>query len=180
MDISHTISSLRSRYSQSNSAALRNPWVLGWIAMVCVFLAVNALFVVLAVASNPGLVVEDYYEQGQQYEKHALKLLAARNALKWETNLEVPRSVRVAQADVYRFSAVDARGLPIRDAQVKLLAYRPSDAAADFVSQLEQIGPGLYQARISFPLPGAWDLNVKVRHGDDDYETSHRIAVKAP
>ncbi len=177
MNMSKAFTNLRQKYSQSNSQAMRNPWVIGWIGVVVVFLAVNILFFIVAWVSSPGLVVKDYYEQGRQYEKNALKIMAAQNQLNWETRLEIPQSIVRNNLDVYRFSAVDSRGLPIKGAQVNLFAYRPSDAGADFVTPLQEIAPGLYQADIGFPLPGAWDLQVKVQSGDDGYQMAHRVSV---
>ncbi|WP_455219289.1 FixH family protein [Kaarinaea lacus] len=173
------ISHLGSKYSQSNTEGKRNPWVIGWFGVVAVFLAVNAVFIVLAVVSNPGLVVEDYYEQGRQYEKNAIKRLTAHNKLQWQSKLEIPEAVTLNTVDTYRFSAVDSRGLPIRDADVQVVAYRPSDAGADFTTTLEPIAPGLYQASLSFPLPGIWDLNIKVQRGDDRLEMVQRLSVQS-
>lgn len=177
MNINQTISNVLKKYSQSNPQAMRNPWVIAWIGVVVVFLSVNILFFIVAWVSSPGLVVQDYYEQGRQYEKNALKIMAAQNQLNWETRLELPQSIVRNNPDVYRFSAVDSRGLPIKGAQVDLFAYRPSDASADFVTPLQEIAPGLYQADIGFPLPGAWDLQLKVRSDDTDYQMAHRVSV---
>ncbi len=178
MNLSQRITQLTVKYSQDNPHARYNPWVIGWFSLVAVFLAVNAVFIVFAVISSPGLVVENYYEQGRQYEKNALKLLTEHKRLQWETKLEVPEIITLNSANTYRFSAVDSRGVPIRDAEVKLTAYRPSSANADFTTALQQIAPGLYQANVSFPLPGIWDLNVKVVHGEDHFEVAQRLSVQ--
>ena len=177
--LNHLLSNVTRKYSQSSTEGKRNPWVIGWFGLVAVFLSVNAVFIVLAVVSSPGLVVEDYYEQGRQYEKNAIKMLAMHNKLQWESKLEVPETVTLNQADTYRFSATDSRGLPITDADVKLIAYRPSDANADFTTILQPTAPGLYQAALSFPLPGVWDLNVKVQHGKDRLEMVQRLSVQS-
>ena len=175
--LTNYVNSLGSKYSQSNTEGRRNPWVIAWFGVVAVFLGVNAIFIVFAVTSNPGLVVEDYYEQGRLYEKNAIKRLAAYKNLQWESKLEIPEAITLNKPDTYRFSAVDSRGLPINDADVQLVAYRPSDADADFSTTLQPIAPGLYQASLSFPLPGVWDLNVKVQRGEDRLEMVQRLSV---
>jgi len=180
MNIGQAIALLRRKYSQSNRDALRNPWFIGWLVLLATFLSVNAVFVVLAVTSNPGLVVVDYYEQGRQFEQHALERIAAQKNLRWTTRLEIPRSITRGLQDVYRFSAVDVRGTPINNAIVKLLAYRPSDASADFVTTMKESTPGLYEGNLRFPLPGVWDIKVEVRNQTDRYELSHRIFVLNP
>jgi len=176
--LNHIINNFTRKYSQSSTVGKYNPWVIGWFAIISVFLGVNIIFIIFAVTSNPGLVVEDYYEQGRQYEKNAIKMLAMQNRLQWDSKLEIPQTVTLNQSDTYRFSATDSRGLPISDADVKLIAYRPSDANADFTTELQPIGPGLYQAALSFPLPGVWDLNVKVQRGEDRLELVQRLSVQ--
>lgn len=180
MNLAHTIAHFKNRYSQEHREARRNPWFLAWMGLVVVFLAVNAAFVVTAMVTSPGLVAEDYYEQGRAYEQTAITRLAAQNQLGWETRLEVPQRIVTHGADVYRFSAVDARGVPVTDAEVNIMAYRPSDADADFRTPLTEIAPGLYQANLSFALPGIWDLNINVTRGDDSYQQTQRISVLTP
>ncbi len=61
--------------SRSNSP-WRSPWVLGWIGLIVVVLAVNLTMVFLAFSTNPGLVIDDYYDRGQHYEKTLVSHLA--------------------------------------------------------------------------------------------------------
>ncbi len=180
MAISNTLSNLRKRYSQDNPQAMRNPWILGGIGLISMFFAFNAVFIYLAITTSPGLVTEDYYDQGRNYEENVLKIMAAQNALNWDTKLALPAQIITQQPDTFRFSAVDARGLPIMDADVSVVAYRPSDADADFKVRLDQAAPGQYQALIAFPLPGIWDLNITVKDGEDTFVMSHRISAQLP
>jgi nitrogen fixation protein FixH len=180
MDITQTITNIRQRYSQSNHQAIRNPWFIAIIGVITIFLLVNIIFVVFAVTSNPGLVVDDYYEKGREYEKNVITRLNALSELKWQTKFEVPGKIYVNTPDVYRFSATDSRGISIMDADVRFILYRPSDSGADFNQNVTQIRPGLYQTELSLPLPGVWDLTIKVVHGDDVYYHTNRIKVLAP
>lgn len=168
----------RNSISQDNPRALHNPWILAWLGVIGVFLLVNLIFIVYAFTSSPGLVTEDYYDKGQAYEQNMLKLRAAQQALGWETKLATPETIVVERADTYRFSAVDSRGVPVMDAEVTLVAYRPSDAAADITLPLTQVAPGQYQGQLSLPLPGIWDINVTVKDGDNRYETGRRITAQ--
>ena len=56
--------------------AWRSPWIIAWFVLVGVFLAVNGVMIYLAVTTNPGLVVEDYYDRGQHYERHLVSEMA--------------------------------------------------------------------------------------------------------
>lgn len=180
MAIAQTIVDFKKRISQDSSEALFNPWFLSLLAVIAVFLIVNVVFVIFAVTSNPGLVADDYYEQGREYEKNVVTRLTARNNLKWETKFEMPQKIYTNSPARYQFSAVDARGVSIMDADVSFVLYRPSDAGADFSQVLDQVGAGLYQTSLAFPLPGIWDLNIKVKHGEDVYHHTYRINVLTP
>lgn len=178
MAISETLFNFRNRYSQDNPQAMRNPWIIGGLGLIGMFFAFNAVFIYFAITTSPGLVTEDYYDRGQNYEENVQKIIAAQNALKWQTKLAVPSRIIINQPDTFRFSAVDSRGIPVMDADVSVVAYRPSDADADFKVALNQVAPGQYQALIAFPLPGIWDLNFTVKDGENTFKESRRISAQ--
>ena len=163
--------------SQHSKQALRNPWVLGWLGFVLIVLAVNVSLILLSRASNPGLVDKNYYDRGRDFERNVLKQNSARALLGWETRLDTPEHIVMTQAAVLHFVVADNRGLPLSDADITLTAYRPADAAADFLMPMLPVAAGRYQADIVFPLKGTWDLIVKVKRGEDEYELTRRISV---
>ena len=163
--------------SQHSKQALRNPWVLGWIGFVMIVLAVNVRFILLALSSNPGLVDKNYYDKGRDFERNVRKQISARESLGWEARLETPEHIVMAQPASLRFVVVDNRGLPLSDADITITAYRPADAAADFLVPMRPVASGRYQADIIFPLKGTWDLIVKVKRGEDSYDLTRRISV---
>ncbi len=163
----------------SNKYALHNPWIRVWLGLLGVVVLVNVGFITMAFVSSPGLVTEDYYEAGRAYENNVVKMAAAKNNLRWETNFHIPRAFVVNKTDVLRFNAVDANGLPVEGADVQVTAYRPSDASADFVVKLDSVGPGIYQAYIGFPLKGIWDIKLRVTQGENVLDMEHRLSVAA-
>ncbi len=165
--------------SQSNKQALRNPWVLGWIALVTVVLLVNAGMITMALLTNSGLVEEDYYEKGRDHERNFLKKQAARHALGWNFKLDVPEDLILGQAHTLRFNVVDRLGLAVDGLDIEVLAYRPSDADADFRLEMQAFAPGQYQASAVFPLKGVWELKLKASQADERYDLiEQRILVK--
>ncbi len=164
--------------SQANKKGMRNPWVLGWIALVAIVLLVNAVMITLAIVTNSGLVVNNYYEKGQDLERNIIKERAARHALGWNFKLDVPEELVLGQMHTLRFNVVDRQGLAVNDLRVEMHAYRPSDANADFRLKMEAFAPGQYQAKAVFPLKGIWDLKLKVSQAGKTYHlTTHRIFV---
>jgi nitrogen fixation protein FixH len=165
-------------FSQSNRRAMRNPWVIGWLALVAIVLSVNAFMISMAFWTSPGLVVDDYYEQGKDYEQTINSRLAAQHALGWDLNLEFDKPVLNRPA-LFRITAADKVGQPLTGAVVAVRAYRPSDAAADFEASLQEGLPGQYAGTISFPLKGIWDVQMDIVRGEDRYEVTRRITVTA-
>jgi nitrogen fixation protein FixH len=156
----NNMSSENKRISQSNKSALRNPWVLGWLGLLSLVVIVNVGMITTAFVTSPGLVEKDYYEKGRDHEQNFLKKRTARNALGWSFRLDIPEEVTIGQKTAIRFSIVDKFGVALKDINIDLLAYRPSDASADINKSMQVFAPGQYQADVRFTLKGAWDLQV--------------------
>jgi len=157
------------------NSAWRSPWVIGWVAMVAIFFSMNLFMVFMAVENNPGLVNKDYYERGQDYEKNMLKRQAKDPG--WQMKIELPRHIDVGETVTARFTIKDKVNQPVDVEAVAFHAYRPSDATKDFSVPMRETTPGLYEAKLSFPLLGAWDTLVSVKRGDIELNTAKRIGV---
>jgi len=154
-----------------------NPWVLAWLGLFLVVLIVNIGFIILSVHSNPGLVVQDYYEQGRDYERHVLEKIAARNTLHWEIQPNLPKELFSNLPFPYEIQVRDSSGKPLEHADVKVHVYRPSDAAADFTVFLPEVAAGQYRSEITLPRKGIWELLAKIEHGSNADERTHRVNV---
>jgi len=165
--------------SQDNPKALKNPWVIGWLALVGVVLAVNVGFISLAFITNPGLVDKNYYENSQDYEENLMKYRAARAALGWTYQADFPTNPVMNNNEMYRLSVVDKAGLPLTAATITLKAYRPSDVSADFETTLTEVGAGMYEGRVSFPLKGIWDITVNITRDKDEFDFTRRASIQA-
>jgi nitrogen fixation protein FixH len=157
------------------NSAWRSPWVIAWVAMIVIFFTMNGIMIYLAKTNNPGLVVEDFYERGQDYEKNMLKRQARNPG--WQMKVDLPRKIGVDEAVICRFTVSDNEGVPVDPTAVVFHAYRPSDAKQDFSVPMQQVGPGHYEAEVRFPLLGAWDILVSAQQGEDEYNTPKRIGV---
>jgi nitrogen fixation protein FixH len=153
----------------------RSPLILGWTALLLVFFVVNGVFIYLALTHNPGLVVENYYERGQDYEKNMLKRRAADPG--WQLRLQVPATLERDQPARFGFELSGKDGEVIEPDEVVLRAYRPVNVGDDFHVPMEQLRAGYYEAEMSFPLLGVWDLLVTVHRGEEEYSTAQRIHV---
>ena len=163
--------------SQDNPKALKNPWVLGWLALVLVVLAVNVGFISLAFITNPGLVDKNYYENAKDYEENLVKYRAARTALGWTYQANFPNNPVINTKELYRLNVVDKVGQPLTAATIKLNSYRPSDASADFEATLSEVGAGIYEGYVTFPLKGIWDITVSITREEDRYDFTRRASI---
>ncbi len=171
------LSTNKDEFSQHNPKALKNPWVIGWLTLVGVVLAVNIGFISLAFITNPGLVDKDYYEKAEDYEKNMLKYRTARAALGWTYQAAFPNNPVINTKTLYRLSLVDKTGQPLTAATVKLVAYRPSDASADFEVSLSEINAGIYEGYVTYPLKGIWEITAAIVRGDDKYDFTRRASI---
>lgn len=163
---------------QKKLPAWKSPWVIAWIALVVIVLGVNAVMVYLAVTTNPGLVVDDYYERGQDYERTLLTKSASHPG--WTLRADIPQEIFAGVPAPIRFFVVDKVGQPITPESVELFVYRPSDVTRDFSIPMTEEGAGRYVAEVSFPLIGVWDTLVAVRQGEEEYHVGDRINVQRP
>jgi nitrogen fixation protein FixH len=165
------------RISQDNPSGWRNPWMLSLIGLIVIVLMVNIGFITLAFVTSPGLVSKDYYEQAEEYEANVLKRIAARNQLGWTYNTDFPQNPLINRAETYRVNLVDKQGIPLDKALVMLKAYRPSDADADFNVEMAETIPGVYEAKVTYPLKGFWDITIDIKRGEDIYDFTRRASV---
>ncbi len=164
--------------SQSNKQAFRNPWVVGWIALLLVVLTVNAGMIIAAFKTNPGLVKDDYYEQGRDYERTVQQLMEARKRLGWKVTMEAG-TVMTGQPSMLNIKVVGKDGQPVTGLSGHLQLYRPSDRSQDAVVSVSEVEPGSYQASYTVMLKGVWDLILTLKHGQDEYILEQRIHAQS-
>ena len=156
-------------------SAWRSPWVIGWVAIVLVVLLVNGFMIFLAIDANPGLIVDDYYERGQNYEKNMVARMAKDPG--WKMDISVPDALPLGLPTLVQFSLAAKDGGAVVPDSVIFHAYRPSDANADFSVPMKQVAPGRYQVEVTFGLKGVWDTLVSVQKDGDEYNEALRINV---
>lgn len=164
--------------SQSNKQAFRNPWVIGWILLLLVVLIVNGGMIVTAFTTSPGLVKDDYYEQGRDYERTVQQLTEMRARLGWQVTMD-SGTVVVGQPATLKIDVKGKQGESVTGLKGHLQLYRPSDRNQDAIISIEEIEPGLYQARYTVMLKGVWDLMLTLTQGEDRFTVEKRIHAQA-
>lgn len=155
--------------SQSNKSGLRNPWVLGMMALIAIVLAVNATFIWFTMKEGRSTLVErDYKTKDRKSNELLLSELREKQALAWQTEIKKPKSVVVGTPTSYEISIKDREGAPV-SGTLEVIAYRGSDASKDFTTTFKEVAPGRYQGYINFPLKGFWELHIRVQRGDEHF-----------
>lgn len=160
---------------RDKQSAWRSPWVIAWVGLLVTFILVSGFRIYLAIQTNPGLVHNDYYERGQEYEQNRLKKMARDPG--WNMQLEAPEAVDIGKPAHYRFRVTDRSGTPVTPDSVTFYVYRPSDAKQDFSVPMQQTGIGVYEAEVTFPILGLWDILVSVKNGEDEYNHPHWVSA---
>ena len=164
-------------FSQNNKQAFRNPWVIGWLAILLLVIMVNVAFIVTAFVTNPGLVEEDYYEKGQDFERTMRTRREDRERLGWQIDLKTSDQIVANKTTTIHVDLKNRDGQLISADRVTLRSYRPSDVTADFSQPMENLAPGRFVTSIKFPLKGVWDISAVVRSGEDALNITQRIDV---
>ncbi|MFT5722564.1 MAG: nitrogen fixation protein FixH [Motiliproteus sp.] len=159
----------------SKSSLWRSPVILVWGGLLLLFFIANGIFIYLALSSNPGLVVDDYYERGQDYEKHMLKRRAEDPG--WNMRIELVALPVLDKPGPIRFHLSDRSGSLLVPDSVTLYAYRPANIDDDFEVSLAELQIGIYQAEVGFPRPGVWDLLMVVAKDGSEYSEALRVNV---
>ena len=181
-------SSIMNANTQYNSSSkvnkqswYKSPWVIGWLLLVCTVLAVNAYMIFQSVNEFPGLVVDDFYERGQNYEENILTKLE--NNEKWTTEFQIAE-IHQNESTAIIFSIRDRDGKPASPEKITLFAYRPSNAKKDFSAPMtlsdDQLlnGEKAYQVNMTFDSKGKWDLLASVIIDGTEVNFAKSIFVK--
>ncbi len=161
--------------SPPHQSVWRSPWMWGWFGILASVVTANCIMIYLAVDGSPGLVVEDYYDRGQHYEKNMVARMAKDPG--WVMQISEPKNLRQDTPNVIQFSLATKEGGAVNPDRVIFYAYRPSDAKADFSLPMQAVGSGLYQAEVTFPLKGIWDVLVSVQKEGEEYNEALRLGV---
>jgi len=94
--------------SNSNKQSwYKSPWLIGWLLLVAVVLAVNAYMISQSINDFPGLVVDDFYERGQDYEENIATKLE--NNQKWTTQFQLS-DIHINKPTTIAFTISDKEG----------------------------------------------------------------------
>ncbi|WP_028487393.1 FixH family protein [Thiomicrorhabdus chilensis] len=157
----------------------KNPFIIAWFVILTIVLGVNFFMVSMAIVTNPGLVVDDFYEKGKNMDA----VLANRKRMEqlgWQLNVDLP-ILSEAKPSTVTLNVLDKENQSMNVDSAMLYFYRPSDKNLDGELALNSTGlPGQYQAEFTLPLKGKWDLMIEVQKDGERYNIGRSIMVQDP
>jgi nitrogen fixation protein FixH len=145
-----------------------------YVAGFLVVLAVNLVMMRSAIVTFSGVETEQAYQKGIEYNR-VLDAAAAQKKLGWTVTADIHADG--ATAVVIDVSFRDRDDRPIDGLTVDAGFIRPTASGHDSHQALAAVGNGRYQAAVSLPLAGQWDLRLEARRGEQTYQLSKRIRV---
>ncbi|MEM9619704.1 MAG: FixH family protein [Pseudomonadota bacterium] len=130
----------------------------GMIGFFLVIIAVNIVFLTLAVQSFPGEQEKKSYLQGLNFNDR-LAAREAQAALGWTVNID--KAELAAEAATIELSFETREERPIFDLDIDGVLSQPADNDRDQSIVFSASGPGRFEAQADNITPGVWVLNAR-------------------
>jgi len=117
----------------------------------------------------PGTVTPDVGHREALYQDH-LRQITEQTELGWQLRkgwLGAPRAGRVS---AFQLAVAASDGSPLQGAIVEGTFLRPSDPGLDQAFVMTERAPGVYRSELALPVPGQWNLLLRIQHGGELYE----------
>jgi nitrogen fixation protein FixH len=105
-------------------------------------------------------------------------LLRKQQLLGWQVHQGWRSRPEAGEPAVFQVRVLDRDGQPISDAAIEGQFMRVSDFNLDQSFAMHPVGGGLYQAEVTLPAAGRWDLLFRVQHGGHVFEQQASTRVR--
>ena len=135
---------------------------------------INILYIYVANKSWRGVTTSAAYQKGVEYNE-VISQQRHQEELGWRVDMKYKRiDERTGALQVKLFSKNSA---PITDANIRASFKRPTQEGYDFSAPLI-FSEGVYQAKISFPLKGQWDVEIAASKGEENFYEVKRYVIQ--
>lgn len=128
------------------------------VGFFLIIIAVNTVFITLAVQSFPGEQEEKSYLQGLNFNDR-LAAREAQDALGW--SVDIDKAELAADAAIIELSFKSREERPIYDLDIEGMLSQPADNDRDQALVFTPSGPGRFEAQAKNVTPGVWILNAR-------------------
>lgn len=154
----------------------RDWWIpYSFFGMFACILIANGALVYYAVNSWTGIGTDDAYVKGLAYNE-AIAESEAQAKQGWQAELDYDASGSLAGR--LTLDLKDRHGAAIEKAEVTALLVRPTHEGHDFAATLAHSGAGRYDADLTFPLEGLWEVRLEIAHERGAHSLAKRLLVR--
>jgi len=125
----------------------------------------------------PGTVSHDYQEKEALYNEY-LRQVEAQQTRGWSVRKGWRHPPVAGQPATFIVAVSDLQDAPVSGAAVRGTFLRTSNSREDLAFVMDEVAPGEYRTTVSLPLPGRWDLVLRIRQNDDLHEVRASTSVK--
>lgn len=146
--------------------------LIGFILFFGTIIAVNGVLMYFALNTWPGLVTENAYTKGLNYND-TIAASESQRLLAWEVGIALDNDKKL------RISIIDDNSAPVPGLKMEAVLTRPlGDHKIVFLTMHEN-KPGIYEGEFSAPLLGRWKVDIKaVSSTGSVFKSRHEIMVK--
>ncbi len=126
----------------------------------------------------PGTVSHDYQKKEALYNEYLAQLERQRER-GWQVRKGFMGTPQVGVEAMFRVQVLDREGEALGGAKVQVQILRPSDSREDRILDLNETAAGVYEAPVSLPLPGVWDIVIRITRGEDLHELRGMTSIQA-
>ena len=148
--------------------------LIGLVAFFAVVLAVNGVFLYMALSTYTGVVSTEPYRKGLHYNDR-IAAEEAQKRLGWRVDV-----ADIDPSGAIRVNVTDATGAALRGLVVAARIGRPSTSSYDSKATLVESAPGVYTGSVPRLDTGSWQLDVEMKAAlsDDNYRLRRRLWLK--
>ncbi|MDG4549251.1 MAG: FixH family protein [Candidatus Contendobacter sp.] len=124
----------------------------------------------------PGVVARDFHQKEALYNQY-LQRMERQRQRGWQVRKGWLAEPVASKPTLFRVAARTRADEPLTGATVTGRFLRPSGSALDVAFTLTEQAPGVYEAALTLPAAGSWDLVLQIRQGDELHEISASTTV---
>jgi len=139
-----------------------------------VIIGINAFYIYLANKSWRGVTTQDAYEKGVAYNE-VITQNKKQQEMGWKVEIKYQRIDEKNGSLLVKLS--DKNSALIKDANIRAEIKRPTQEGFDFKAPLV-FKDGVYEAKISFPMKGQWDITLDIARGEERFFEVKRYVIQ--
>ncbi len=146
--------------------------LIGFILFFGTIIAVNGVLMYFALNTWPGLVTEDAYIKGINYND-TIAASESQRLLAWEVGVALDSDKKL------RISIIDNNTAPVLGLKIEAALTRPLGDHKIVILTMHENQSGVYEGEFTAPIPGRWKVDIKaISSTGSVFKSRQEILVK--